>query len=376
MGAGVLGYELLDAAASNKLVALTGTCPTVGVAGGYTQGGGHSLLSTNFGLGADQTLEFEVVTAAGQVVTASRTQNKDLYWALSGGGGGNYAVVLSTTVRAYPDAKVGGAFLALSANFTTTDNFYKAISRFHEVLPNITDSGASAAFAFNSSLFYVNPITAYNQTSVEVKAMLAPFIATLTELAIPFSVSYSDYASYRDHYNEYLGPLPYGRFGVESYQYGSRLIPRSVIKTSNDALQAALRNVTSNGVLMASVAVNTSRSAYPPNSVSSAWRDATVHMQMLTPWSETAPWSDMIASQYRMTNEYVPQIEAVTPNSGAYLNEADFRQPNFQQTFFGANYNRLLALKRRWDPESIFFALKGVGSEFWSLNNNGRLCRI
>ena len=43
-------------------------------------GGGHSALSTEFGLAADQTLEFEVVTAAGKLVTASRTQNTDLYW--------------------------------------------------------------------------------------------------------------------------------------------------------------------------------------------------------------------------------------------------------------------------------------------------------
>ena len=59
---------------ANKLI--------VGVPGGYTQGGGHSALSTSFGLAADQTLEWEVVTAGGKLVTASRTQNADLYWAL------------------------------------------------------------------------------------------------------------------------------------------------------------------------------------------------------------------------------------------------------------------------------------------------------
>ncbi|KAH7337341.1 hypothetical protein BKA66DRAFT_507228, partial [Pyrenochaeta sp. MPI-SDFR-AT-0127] len=118
MGAGILGYEAVTAAAGQGLVVITGTCPTVGAAGGYIQGGGHSALSTNFGLGADQTLEFEVATAAGKIVKASRTQNSDLYWALSGGGGGTYAVVLSVTVRAYPDAKVGGASLQMAAAST------------------------------------------------------------------------------------------------------------------------------------------------------------------------------------------------------------------------------------------------------------------
>lgn len=82
VGAGVQGYELLDAASALGRVAISGECPTVGVAGGYTQNGGHSALSTNFGLGADQTLAFEVVTAGGELVTASKTENSDLYWAL------------------------------------------------------------------------------------------------------------------------------------------------------------------------------------------------------------------------------------------------------------------------------------------------------
>jgi FAD/FMN-containing dehydrogenase len=74
VGAGVVGYEILKAASAQGLVVVSGECPTVGLAGGYTQGGGHSALSTEFGLAADQTLEFEVVTAAGELVTARKTR--------------------------------------------------------------------------------------------------------------------------------------------------------------------------------------------------------------------------------------------------------------------------------------------------------------
>lgn len=79
LGAGLQGFEALAAAYKLGLVVVTGECPTVGLASGYTQGGGHSGLSTAFGLAADNTLSFDVVTAAGEVVTASRTQNADLY---------------------------------------------------------------------------------------------------------------------------------------------------------------------------------------------------------------------------------------------------------------------------------------------------------
>jgi len=72
----------------------------------------------------------------------------------------------------------------------------------------------------------------------------------------------------------------------------------------------------------------------------------------------------------------MPQVEAVTPGSGAYINEADFEQPNWQETFFGANYATLLAIKRKWDPNSMFYGLRTVGSDTWTVANDGRMCRV
>lgn len=140
VGAGVQGFEVLAAARDEGLVVLTGECPSVGIAGGYTQGGGHSALSTSFGLSADNALEWEAVTADGRAVKASPSENPDLYWALSGGGGGNYAVVLSMTVKAHPDAVVGGASLTFSSADETI--LYGAIEVFHAVLPAIICAGS------------------------------------------------------------------------------------------------------------------------------------------------------------------------------------------------------------------------------------------
>jgi FAD/FMN-containing dehydrogenase len=63
---------------------------TVGVVGGWFQGGGHSTYTSYYGLGADQILSIEVVTADGRFVTADSNANTDLFWALRGGGGGKY----------------------------------------------------------------------------------------------------------------------------------------------------------------------------------------------------------------------------------------------------------------------------------------------
>ena len=67
IGAGVQGFEANAAAHDQGLQIVTGECPTVGLAGGYTQGGGHSALSSRHGMAADQALQYEVVIPSGEV---------------------------------------------------------------------------------------------------------------------------------------------------------------------------------------------------------------------------------------------------------------------------------------------------------------------
>jgi FAD/FMN-containing dehydrogenase len=61
---------------------------TIGVYGGFMQGGGHSVMASYYGLGADQVLSLQVVTADGRFVTADPETNEDLFYALRGGGPG------------------------------------------------------------------------------------------------------------------------------------------------------------------------------------------------------------------------------------------------------------------------------------------------
>lgn len=79
-----------------------------------------------------------------------------------------------------------------------------------------------------------------------------------------------------------------------------------------------------------------------------------------------------------MTNILIPAIEALTPpgeEGGAYLNEGDFNQPNWQSAFYGVNYQKLLGIKDRYDPRGLFYARTAVGSERWIEREDGRLCR-
>ncbi len=72
----------------------------------------------------------------------------------------------------------------------------------------------------------------------------------------------------------------------------------------------------------------------------------------------------------------LPRLVELTPDGGAYLNEADFQQTNFQYVFYGKNYAKLKAIKKKYDPLDTFFGLTSVGSEHWEVQDDGRLCRL
>jgi FAD/FMN-containing dehydrogenase len=75
--------ELYRAAADRNFMIVGGTSTTVSV-GGYLTGGGHSALSPLFGMGADNVIQFEIVTADGQLLVANECLNSDLFWAVRG----------------------------------------------------------------------------------------------------------------------------------------------------------------------------------------------------------------------------------------------------------------------------------------------------
>jgi len=99
VGAGARWSDVVAAADPFGLVPLSGAAPSVGVAG-YTMGGGLSWLSRRYGFAADSVLRAIVVLPDGRIVTASRDQHPELFWALRGGGG-NFGVVTSLEFRLY-----------------------------------------------------------------------------------------------------------------------------------------------------------------------------------------------------------------------------------------------------------------------------------
>ena len=380
VGAGTLGIEAQQAAHASGLRVVGGSCPSVGIAGGYTQAGGHSVLSSEYGLGADQVLEWEVVTANGERIIATPSNNTDMYWALSGGGPGTFGVVISMTVRAYQDGAVGGATLSFALDGISKDTYWNAVAAWQTQLPALVDGGATAIYIMTSESFSIAPLTAPGKSEAEVDALLQPFTKKLTELNIKYSRNLSSEATFLDHFDKYFGPLPYGGYPTAQL-LGGRLVPRSVVEHNNDGLVTVMRDIVENSpfyVAATALSVINRRNQTQPissNSVLPAWHDALLTVLVPSAWNFTQPRSVEEQAENQLTSSLIPKLTAVTPNSGTYMNEADFHLASWKRDFYGKNYDRLRSIKAKYDPGNLFYAVTAVGSDAWSVSDDGKMRR-
>lgn len=387
-GAGVAGGEAAEFAAANGYRVVIGDSPTVGYVGGFTQGGGHSQLSGLYGLGADNVLEWEVITASGEHLVATPTQNSDLYWALSGGGGGTYAVVVSMTSRLFEDGRSASATLSFSVDSTGgVDNFWDAVGVFHEELQSICDRhGVVAAYMITNTSLIVYSITAPDQTADTLSTLLVPMSSALVQSGTgsltqqSLNLTFYEADGFYDLYAKTLEPLM--KPTSESPVMGGRMVLRENMASNRSAVIDSFRTATEDGKFyVGPTALNPNGAALvaapvASNAVQPEWRNAFLSITVVSAVGDLSDdWIEAALLQDELVDRILPAMEAATPGSAVYLNEGNWAQHDWQQAFYGTNYERLLQIKETYDPHGAFYALTAVGSEAWGEDARGRLCR-
>ncbi|KAL0932766.1 isoamyl alcohol oxidase [Colletotrichum truncatum] len=385
VGAGVQGYEVSEAAHARNppLNVLTGECETVGVAGGFLGGGGHGPLSGQHGFGADNALSFEVLTASGDFVTANAKTNSDLYYALKGGGPGNYAVVLSVTLKTHPDS-IHGAAMYLNVNATTGANFdqvLKAVSKLHELGNDMVDNGLYGIYelypAVIGGALHIQPIMGMNKTAQQLTAIMQPFLSYLDSEQIPYDHGVKEYPNYYTLFHDIFEPEAAAQNGLTGGWVFTHEDMRTNQAAINDAIKFALAPASDKfGIVIShffdpGYSVRKSESATHPR-----WRGATMRTMAILPQPLDATWAQKLELNDLMVNTITEKFKQAAPNGLAYVNENYAFMKNWQDAFWGPIYPRLAAIKKRWDRNSVFFSWSTPGSEDWTvIDYANRLCK-
>ncbi|KAF8887427.1 FAD-binding domain-containing protein [Mucidula mucida] len=328
-GAGVEWIEVYEFADAHNVTAIGGYHTTVGATGGWLMGGGHSILSPVYGLGVDRVLQFKIVTPDGVYRTVNEFNDADLFWALRGGGGGTFGVVLEATMLVEPQIKLQVASLSINRTTEGARGF----------LQISIDNGVKwgkegwGGHIFGDNLLSVNPLLTLDEAKASMKE------AADYTLSQNGTVIIEEVPSWYAFFQKYV-PSVQAIVGIHIV-LGTRLIPTSLF--SNETAKAQLLD-TFVDMLPFSTA-DPQLVAVPPilynhtegaTSVTPAWRDALWH-------NATQPMRDL------------------TPDSGAYLNEAFIYEPDFETTFWGDNYPRLLSIKEKYDPDGLLDCWHCVG---------------
>ncbi|XP_002982490.2 uncharacterized FAD-linked oxidoreductase ARB_02478 [Selaginella moellendorffii] len=365
IGAGVTWNQLYEAALEHRHDIVGASCPWVGAAGGFAQGGGHSLLSPVFGLAADNVVELQVVTADGKRKVASEWQNEDLFWALRGGGGGTFGVVVSLTYRTYP-ALENAIFASVNVTAKDRPSFETLLEEFARMNPELWSDGWSGFFNvgnFSLSLRYVLP----NKTLAFACSSLN-FLLGLQHNRIQTHYSLKSYASFYELIQQALcGSDPscpnVGGPAGNPVLPASRLIPTQALNSFPTKVSRALAKIALDfqvpivGALVAGGQVSVPRDS----AVNPAWRDSLwlVIVSVSAPRSQRKEAATLVSRANKVLID-------ITPGSGSYMNEADYNEPHFQRSFFGSHYKRLYEIKQRVDPGGLFVCHHCVGSEDWT----------
>ncbi|KAI0379035.1 FAD-binding domain-containing protein [Hypomontagnella monticulosa] len=389
MGAGVQVFEAYKAAHEHNVLIVGAEGKSVGLTGGYILGGGHSPLSSLYGMAADQVLSMEIVTADGRFVTASETSNPELFWALRGGGGSTYGVVTSMVIKAFPEIPVTTMTFSLSTGENLSpDQWWEAVRAYFDDFIKYTEAGNYAHFNLNTSsgayVWDMAPWFAPNMSKSELQALAAPFFKKVGDLGIDLKPVYQEYTNFYDAWDK---SFPLELWGSNLARYGSRLFPRenwedpAKLSSTFDAI----RYVVDVGAVVSAYNVAPApKSGYPDNAINPAWRNAVLHAVDIAAWSQEMTPELITFWSTQLTAIWGARWRAVSPSSGAYLGEADYIEPDFQQSFWGDKYDRLYQLKRKLDPWDVFYAQNAVGSENWEMSDfifgalpsqNSRLCR-
>lgn len=351
-------------------------------------GGGQNPLAGIYGMAADHVVAFQVVTADGRFITVSESSNPDLFWALRGGGGGTFAVVVSVIIRAHPKLNVVTSNWILNTTTNGVDKYWAAVTKFYDVFEDWADAGIYTFYIHSSTSLNMRYLFAPNHTLESYTAVVKPFFDYLGANNISLNAPHMStvHTSFYPAYQATWGSNAF-TVGTDTSLPANRIVPRANFNEKYNETYALIREHLEAGRHFLGYHKAPKKYANTNNAVNPAWRECVLFLVTSSnrTWPLTTPEDVRKANDDLQNNILQPwrELTPVSEGGGTYLNEAAVEEPDWQQSFYGGYYPRLSEIKRKWDPTDLFYAVTAVGSERWVVQDgeqgvqtqNGRLCR-
>ncbi len=352
VGAGARLYNVHAALDPFGRTLATGTCPTVGVSG-LTLGGGLGFEHRLYGLTTDALQSIRVVLANGSIVTASATQNSDLFWACRGGGGGNFGIVTSFTFATSPALAVSYATL----HFVDAD-VEAVIAGWQARIasaPRSSWPGLHLYCRSGSVQAKINVRSLGTPAATEVNALIAAIGRTPTTQT---STEYTHLQAYQqvggctNFTDAQCQPVADGgKITRKIYLAGSDVLGRALTTPEISTLATYLRTraKTNSTTTLLFEPLGGALGSKTVSSTAFPWRTAKATVQWKVDFT-SAPSASVTTSTYNWIS--TGHTKLGTASIGAYIN---YLEPSRSlSSYYGTNYTRLRQLRTKFDPKGLF----------------------
>ncbi|MEU9189587.1 FAD-binding protein [Streptomyces sp. NPDC048484] len=360
VGAGAKLIDVYRGLAAKGVTVPAGSCPTVGISG-LTLGGGHGVVSRAYGLTCDSLTQATLITADGKQLTASATENKDLFWALRGAGNGNFGVVTELRFKTHP------------APQGVTANMSWPWSRAAAVIKAWQEWGPDQPDEIWSSLHLANsaggtPTVSVAAFSLGTYGELQNAVDRLADRigASARSVSLKR-RSYQESMEVYAGCSTFptdaqchlpggtpgrsarGALGRETYAGRSDFYDRSISAAGIQTLLARISGVRGGTGSIALTALGGAINRVDPTATAFVHRRSRMLAQYIAAWR---PGTSGSASQSWLAQAHT----SMRPHASgaAYQNYTDPTLTNWRKAYYGSAAPHLKSLKSKYDPKDFF----------------------
>lgn len=367
VGAGVTNGDVHPLLEDEGIFVPTGRCPSVGVAG-LVLGGGIGFSDKMFGMSCDRLLSTTVVLADGRVVEASETSHPDLFWAVRGGAGNNYGVHTSFTFG-YDQFAGNVAFYSFKWRIDDVQPVMAAMQeiagqtiddkRFHCRL-GIGTVGQNPHDIKNNA--NVNVIGQHYGTVKELRGILAPLLQIgTTEECDKNRDSICEVTPGRAA-EKLSATTPVERFAAKSAILPpDALLDDAQVKDAAELLKAWPGSANPDGAGFAMFGMGGRINQIAPDATAFVHRGAAFILCAETTWSDRDRAS-VVRANLAWLEDFYDAIFPFGPPQHSYQNFPDPLLHDWRTAYYGQNYDRLVTVKRDYDPNGFFTYPQAIGT--------------
>jgi FAD/FMN-containing dehydrogenase len=358
IGAGARLADIYDQLTAQGVAIPSGSCPSVGIAG-ITQGGGIGFVDRKYGLTCDNLVSAQVVTADGRLLTCSDSSDPDLFWALRGGGGGNFGVVTSFTFKTHATQDLTEFFAGF--NYSDMARVLAAWQAWQHALPDETWSFLITSFFDTTQA----PNVLLYGVHVGPQAEFAPYWSQfLSAAGVAPTYSGVSMRPYRDIMLSGCAGLTISQCHMQGQTPDAQIRPYYFASTSDfydhllpaegiDAFLQGIDTAHSSGltgqVLLDSMGGALGRVA--PDATAFVHRNAlfSAEYYLDAPPGKPATWHHDMRTRMKPWS-----------SGRAYVNYIDPMIDDWGAAYYGSNFAKLVQAKAAYDPEQVFKFAQGV----------------